>query len=94
MNRKELLELSLNEDKNVINLVDVAISEDKRFIKRTKRNLEDEIEDLQVGLKKRLSSNMPVDGSVVEVTYAKIAEVKERLNLYKSFESEYLKDSE
>ena len=93
MNRKELLELSLNEDKNVINLVNVAISEDKRFIKRAKRNLEDEIEDLQVDLKNRLSSNSPVDASVVEVTYGQIKSIKEKLDLYVQFEKEYLKDS-
>lgn len=90
MNRKQLLELSLNEDKNVENLVDVALSEDKRFIKRAKRNLEDEIEDLQAELRKRLSSNTPVDKSVVEVSYSQIKLKKEMLETYKSFESEYL----
>ena len=93
MNRKELLELSLNEDKNVTNLVSSALNDDKKFIKRAKRNLEDEIEDLESELKNRLSSSTPLDKSVIEVTYSQINDKMETLSLYESFEEEYLTDS-
>ena len=93
-NRKKLLKLSLNADKNVESLVTMTLEDDQKFIKRAKRNLEDEIEDLQSDLKKRLSANTPMDKSVVEVTYGQIKEKESLLSLYVDFEKDCLKDQE
>ena len=90
MKRNELLKQNLTEEKNVEVLVADVAEQDRRFLKREKRALEDAIEDLEVELKKRLSAKNPLDKSIVEVTYQAIKEKKELLNLYKSFENEHL----
>lgn len=90
MKRNELLKQNLTEEKNVEVLVSDVAEQDKRFIKREKRALEDQIEDLQVDLKKRLGAKTPLDKSTIEVTYQAIKTAKETLELYKEFEKEYL----
>lgn len=89
MNRKELLESGLIEDKNVSNVVATTLAKDVKFLTRTKRDIEDAIEDAEETLKTRLSSNTVIDSSVVLVTFAKIMELEEQLKLYNSFESSY-----
>jgi hypothetical protein len=89
MNRKELLESGLIEDKNVTTVVATTLAKDVKFLKRTKRDLEDAIEDAEENLKVRLSSNTVIDSSVVLITFAKIMELEEQLKLYKSFEASY-----
>ena len=90
MKRSELLKENLTEEKNVDVLVSDVQEQDRRFIKREKRNLEDQIEDLAVELKKRLSSKTPLDKSTIEVTYQAIKDKKQILDTYKEFEKEYL----
>lgn len=92
MNRKELLESGLTEDKNVSSVVAITLAKDVKFLKRTKRDLEDAIEDAEETLKLRLSSNTVIDSSVVLVTFAKIMELEEELKLYNSFESSYFQE--
>ncbi|MFT6125793.1 MAG: hypothetical protein ACJAVA_000234 [Flavobacteriaceae bacterium] len=94
MSRKKLLELSLNEDKNVKSLVEAVITKDKKFITRAINDLEREIEDIEEDIEKRLSSGAPIDVALIEVTYRGLMDKEETLGLYKEFEDEYLKDSE
>jgi hypothetical protein len=94
MSRRKLLELSLNEDKNVKGLVEAVIAKDKKFIKRAISDLEREIEDIEEGIEKRLSSGAPIDVALIEVTYRGLTDKEETLGLYNEFEGEYLKYSE
>ena len=88
-NRKTLLESAMTEEKNVTTVVATTLAKDVKFLKRTKRDLEDAIEDAEEALKLRLSSNTVIDSSVVLASFAKIAELEDQLKLYKSFEATY-----
>ncbi|HSE99753.1 MAG TPA: hypothetical protein VLA48_02565 [Nitrososphaeraceae archaeon] len=90
MNRKELLSANLSEEKNVTTVVTNTLAKDAKFIKKAKRDLEDLIEDAEEKLEERLSSNTPLDKSVVEVLYASLVGLKATLALYEKFEKEVL----
>jgi len=90
MNRKSLLENGLTEEKNVTTIVATTLAKDAKFIKKAKRDLEDLIEDAEEKLEERLSSNTPLDKSVVEVLYNKLIELKATVQLYEKFEKEVL----
>ena len=92
MSRKSLLESAMTEEKNVTTVVATTLAKDVKFLKRTKRDLEDAIEDAEEALKLRLSSNTVIDSSVVLVAFAKIAELEDQLKLYKSFEATYFSE--
>lgn len=88
-NRKQLLETSLTEEKNVNTLITATLAKDLKFLKKAKRDLEDTLEDTKEALEERLSSNTLIDKSVVEVLYAKLKTTQETLDLYKAFEKEF-----
>jgi len=90
MNRKQLLENSLTEEKNVASLIETTVAADTKFLKREKRNLEDTVEDLEEQLKQRLSSNTSLDKSTVEVMFTKVKDAKALLATYKEFEETYV----
>lgn len=89
MKRATLLQSGLTEEKNVQSVVATTVAKDQKFIKREKRNLEDSIEDDEEQLSQRLQSELPVDKSTIEVLYKGIQEKKEKLELYKAFETEF-----
>lgn len=90
MKRKELLENSLQEEKNLQTVVSNTTKQDSKFLTREKRNLEDKIEDLKEQLEQRLSQTSAIDKSVIEVLYNSMKETEKTLGLYKSFESEFI----
>lgn len=90
MNRKELLSVNLSEEKNVTTVVTNTLAKDAKFIKKAKRDLEDQIEDAEEKLEERLSSNTPLDKSVVEVLYDSLLGLKATHALYEKFEKEIL----
>lgn len=90
MNRKELLSANLSEEKNVTTVVTNTLAKDAKFIKKAKRDLEDRIEDAEEKLEERLSSNIPLDKSVVEVLFDSLLGLKATLTLYDKFEREVL----
>jgi hypothetical protein len=90
MNRKQLLSASLTEGENVSNVITNTLAKDAKFIKKAKRDLEDQIEDAEEKLEERLSSNTPLDKSVVEVLYDSLIGLKVTLALYEKFEKEVL----
>lgn len=92
MKRKELLETALLEEKNAQTVVENTKKADAKFLKREKRNLEDKIEDLEEKLQVRLSSTEPLDKSVVENLYNELQTTKSTLDLYKSFEKEFISE--
>lgn len=90
MKRKDFLENVLSEEKNVSKTVSATLEADSKFLKRHKRKLEDEIEDAQEALKKRLSENVEIDKSVVENLYADIVNKTALLKMYEDFEIAYI----
>jgi len=90
MNRKQLLESSITEQKNVDTVIAITLKKDAKTINKAKRDLEDQLEEAEEALEERLSSDVPLDKSVVEVTYSKIKDLKASLALYKEFEKEFL----
>lgn len=92
MKRTELLKVTLSEEKNVTVMLQNTIEEDTIFLKRTKRDLEDKVEDLTKSLKKRLSSSESLDKAVVENLYNALQTTKSTLELYKSFEKEFISE--
>ena len=92
MKREELLKASLSEEKNVAIVLDNVAKADSKFLKRTKRDLEDELEDLIEKLQVRLASTEPLDKSVVQVLYGGIQVTKSLLELYKDFEKEFISE--
>lgn len=89
MKRKDCLENYLTEDKNVKNVIETTLSEDKKFIKREYRNIKDKIEDIETELSTRLKSSTPIDKSVIEVLYQSLVTKKALLETYKSFNKEF-----
>jgi hypothetical protein len=92
MKRRHLLEASLQEGKNVKTVVGTTTNADAKFLKRSKRDLEDKIEDLTERLQARLSSTEPIDKAVVENLYNELQSVKSTLELYNSFEVEFISE--
>lgn len=90
MKRTELLKQTLSEEKNVNLVLENTTKADAKFLKRTKRNLEDSVEDLSEKLQVRLASTEPLDKAVVESLYNEIVTAKATLNLYKEFEKEFV----
>lgn len=90
MNRKELLTANLSEEKNVSTVVSNTLTKDAKFIKRAKRDLEDQIDAAEEALEERLSSNLPLDKSTVEVLYGGLLDLRANLALYEKFEKEIL----
>lgn len=91
MKREELLKLSLTEDKNVSTIVSNTVKKDTKMITKAKRDLDDQIEELEEELETRLSSSTPLDNAVVVVTFAKLKALKVQSKLYTEFEETYLK---
>ena len=94
MNRKELLTTAFSKDENIKTILSDIFEEDADFLLRAKRDLEDEVKDLEKQLKKRLKSEAVLDKAVIEVTYAGIQGAKAKLQLYKDFEKTYIKEGE
>ena len=92
MKRTDLLKVTLSEEKNVNTVLDNTTKADSKFLKRTKRDLEDKVEDLQEKLQVRLSSTEPLDKAVVENLYNELQTTKSTLDLYKSFEKEFISE--
>lgn len=92
MKRTELLKQTLSEEKNVNVVLETTTKADTKFLKRTKRDLEDKVEDLNEKLQIRLSSTEPLDKSVVENLYNELVTTKATLQTYKDFEKEFISE--
>lgn len=90
MKRKELLSANLSEEKNVTTVVTNTMAKDTKFIRKAKRDLEDLIEEAEEKLEDRLSSNLPIDKSTVEMLFQGLITLKATLKLYEQFEEEVL----
>jgi hypothetical protein len=92
MNRKQLLESAMTEEKNVATVVTTTLKKDAKVLSKAKRDLEDALDEADEALEERLSSNVPLDKSVVEVLFAKIQGLRKLLDLYDEFEEAYFTD--
>ena len=86
MNRKQLL-IEVKESKS--QLVSEILEQDEIFLSRTLRNLNDQIQDKNRELKRRLSAEESIDQSVVEVLYKSLGDLKAKVSLYESFQKEF-----
>jgi phosphopantetheine adenylyltransferase len=90
MNRKELLQASLTEEKNTTLVIANTTKADAKFLVRAVRDLNDLVADLKEKLEIRLSSTEPLDKSVIEGLYFNIKDALESIALYEEFEKEYI----
>jgi translation initiation factor 1 (eIF-1/SUI1) len=90
MKRKDFLKVSLSEENNVEVVVAKTVRADEKFIKRKIRAFQDDIEDLETELEKRLSTNTEIDSSTVENIYGRIRTLQTSIELYESFSKKYL----
>lgn len=93
MNRKEFLQVSLTEDKNIESVIKITLSKDAKMINRAKRDLEDALEEAEEALKTRMMSQEPLDKATILVTYAKVKEFKDTIALYDEFKAEYFTEA-
>lgn len=93
MNRKEFLQASLTEDKNIESVIKITLSKDAKMINRAKRDLEDALEEAEEALKTRMMSQEPLDKATILVTYAKVKEFKDTISLYDEFKAEYFTEA-
>jgi predicted nucleic acid-binding protein len=91
MNRKQLLESAMTEEKNVATVVTTTLKKDAKVLNKAKRDLEDALDEAEETLEERLSSNVPLDKSVIEVLFAKTQQLKNILALYDDFDELYFK---
>lgn len=89
MKRKDLLNVALNKDENSKVLIDNTAKVDIKFLKRAIRNLTDELEDAESEVERRLSSEVQIDNSTVEVAYGKTITLKSKIALYENFLNKY-----
>ena len=92
MNRKQLLESAMTEEKNVSTLVASTLKRDTKVLSKAKRDLQDSLDEAEDALEQRLSADAPLDKSVVEVLFARIKDLKTSIKLYEEFEKEYLSE--
>lgn len=94
MNRKQLLESAMTEEKNVATVVSTTLKKDAKVLSKAKRDLEDTLDEAEEVLEERLSSNVPLDKSVVELLFARIQDLKNTLDLYDAFNEMYFESAE
>jgi len=92
MNRKQLLESAMTEEKNVNAVVASTLKKDSKFLTKAKRDLEDKLDDVEESIEERLSSNLPLDRSVVEALFAERESLKASIELYEKFEKEFISE--
>lgn len=85
--RKQLLNVALNKENNPESLVSEIEAKDKKFLKRKLTALENEKDDAEEELEKRLSETTGIDESVVESLFAKVEATKTKINLYEKFQT-------
>lgn len=89
MKRLEFLKSSLSEGDNVEALATRLHKEDKRFLRRHTRELEDSLEDMEVELENRLRSDVAVDKATLDL-FSKMENIKEEIKTTKAFQEKYV----
>jgi hypothetical protein len=87
MNRLKLLQSNSNKEESKNSRLIAIFNKDIRFLDKKINDLEYEIQESYDKLNERLSSECEIDASVVEVHYAQILSLKEKLETYSSFKT-------
>lgn len=89
MKRVEFLKINMCKETDVEVLTKAIVAKDEKFLRRHIRDLKDQVEDLEEDLEKRLSSDVPLDKSTLEL-YRRIINLEEEIAVADSFEIIYL----
>lgn len=89
MKRLEFLKSSISEGDNVEALATRLQKEDKRFLRRYTRELEDSLEDTEVELENRLRADVAVDKATLDL-FSKMENIKEEIKTTKAFQEKYV----
>lgn len=65
------------------------VKADEKFLKRRIQEIQNEVEDAEEQLNKRLYSEMPIDKSTIENDYQNVLNKRSLLNTYEIFQSEF-----
>ena len=93
MKAKQLLTNAVEVENNTSTKVENLIKKNVKFLDRKISDIEREIEDKQDEIEKRLSSEVPLDESVIEVSYQNLANLEQKMFLYVTFKDEYFEEN-
>ena len=94
MKAKQLLTNVVEAENNSSAKVENLIKKNIKFLDRKISDIEREIEDSREDIEKRLSSEVLIDESVVEVLYEGLLSLESKLMTYESFRDEYFNEEE
>ena len=94
MKAKQLLTNVVEVENNSSARVENLIKKNIKFLDRKISDIEREIEDSREDIEKRLSSEVLIDESVVEVLYDALVILEAKLMTYESFKDEYFNEEE
>ena len=94
MKAKQLLTNVVEVENNSSARVENLIKKNIKFLDRKISDIEREIEDSREDIEKRLSSEVLIDESVVEVLYEGLLSLESKWMTYESFKDEYFNDEE
>lgn len=89
MKAKDLLSNVAEAEKNASVKVETIIKKNVKFLERKISDISRQIEDKEEEIEKRISSEVLIDNSVVEVTFRQLYELHENKELYERFLEEY-----
>ena len=94
MKAKQLLTNVVEVENNSSAKVENLIKKNIKFLDRKISDIEREIEDSREDIEKRLSSEVLIDESVVEVLYEGLMSLETKLMTYEVFKEEYFNEEE
>ena len=94
MKAKQLLTNVVEVENNSSVRVENLVKKNIKFLDRKISDIEREIEDSREDIEKRLSSEVLIDESVVEVLYEGLLSLESKLMTYESFKDEYFNEEE
>lgn len=94
MKAKQLLTNVMEAENNTSAKVENLIKKNVKFLDRKIADIDRELEDKYDEIEKRLSSEVLLDESVVEVLYQQIADLEVKQALYISFKDEFFEEGE
>lgn len=83
--RKQLLNTALNKENNLESLISEITKKDLKFLERKLTALQNEYDDAEEELEKRLSQGDVIDDSVVTNLFGAMADIGDKINLYTQF---------
>lgn len=94
MKAKQLLTNVMEAENNTSAKVENLIKKNVKFLDRKIADIERDLEDKYDEIEKRISSEVLLDESVVEVLYQQISDLEIKQALYISFKDEFFEEGE